>query len=117
MNKDHDLSDDFLADLQDIVDSSDINPKIDRGLFAENDMDISQDREMANDSGFGGFVVDTNSTTEGSVALLAGNNPEEFRNLDELCTDVMKMHGDEQNTRVRARRSLETEYEYSWTGI
>ena len=118
MDKDHDLSDDFLADLRDIVCSSGTNPKIDRGLF---DMDISrsthQKREMVNDSGFGGFEVDTNSMTEDPVALPAGNYPEDFRNLDKLCIDVMNMHRDEQNTPVRARRHLDTEYEFCWTGM
>ena len=121
MSKDDGLSENFMMELQVIAGSSDSNPNIDCGTFAENDMNISesahQDRDMANDPGFDGFEVDTNLMTEDPVSLPRGNYPKEFRNLDELCTDVMKMHGDEQNTRVRARRSVDTEYEYSWTGI
>lgn len=121
MGKDHDLSENFMTELQAIAGSSDSNLNVDCGNFADNDMNISgsahQDRDMANDPGFDGFEVDTNSMTEDPVSLPRGNYPKEFGNLDELCTDVMKMHGDEQNTRVRARRSVDTEYEYSWTGI
>lgn len=55
--------------------------------------------------------------TRDPVGPSVGNGPNESRNLDELCADLMNMHGDGYITQVGASHNTDTGYEFSWTGM
>ena len=122
MKKEEDVSDEFLGELRDVAGSLDNNsPKNDRGHFAEKDMEIPrnahEDREMTSVPSFGRLELEIDPGTESTVTMTAGNHPKELMNLDELCADLMKMHKDEDFTRVQERRNVDTNYEFAWTGM
>ena len=122
LKKEDDVSDEFLGELRDVAGNLDNNgPKNDRGHFAEKDMEIPrnahEDREMTSVPGFGRLELEIDPVTENAVAVPAGNLPKELMKLDELCADLMKMHKDEDFTRVQERRNVDTNYEFAWTGM
>ena len=106
MSKEEDLSEEFLGKLRGAVGDLDNNSP-DHRNFAEQDMNIPQnthkDRELANKGH--------------PVALPVGNQHTELMNLDELCADVMNMHRNDDITQVHERRDMDTDYEFSWTGM
>ena len=76
-----------------------------------------EDREMTSVPGFGRSELDIDPVTQTAVAVPAGIHLKELMNLDELCADVMKMHKDEDFTKVQERRNVDTNYEFAWTGM
>lgn len=112
-----DLSEGFFAELRDIASKSDgYKSEIDRGIFTGTNVDLFgstlQDRDMVDEPGFGGLGPEITSVIENPVAVPPRNNAEEFRNLNELCADVMHMHGVE-----NVRPGQHIDYEFSWTGM
>ena len=108
----------FLAELRDIAGNLDGNgQEIGGGMLMEDAMDLSpstlQVENLASHLGFRGLGITTSSVSQDPFAAPTEHHPEESRNLDELCADVMKMHGNEHDTLVQARR----DYEFSWTGM
>ena len=121
MKKEDDVSDEFLGELRDVVGNLDNSPKNDRGHSAEKDMEIPrnahEDREMTGVPGFGRLELEIDPVTDNAVVMPAGNHSKELMNLDELCADLMKMHKNEDFTRVQERRKVDTNYEFAWTGM
>ena len=122
MKKEEDVSDQFLGELRDVVGNLNNNsPKNDRGHFAEKDTEIPrnahEDREMTSVPGFGRSELDIDPVTQTAVPVPAGIHLKELMNLDELCADVMKMHKDEDFTKVQERCNVDTNYEFAWTGM
>lgn len=89
VNKEEDLNDECVAELGNIVGNLDSNsPKNDHSRF-----------------------------TQGPVAVPVRSRPNESRNLDELCADLMNMHGDGYINQVGASHNTDTGYEFGWTGM
>ena len=108
----------FLAELRDFAGILDGNgQEIGGGMLMEDAMDLSpstlQVENVAGHLGFSGLGISASSVSQDPFAAPTEHHPEEFRNLDELCADVMKMHGNENVNLVQARR----DYEFSWTGM
>ena len=59
---------------------------------------------------FGGAKMDIDSP----IAVPAA---EDAMNLDELCADLMNMHGDGRTSLVQGRGNIDTDYEFAWTGM
>ena len=116
------LSDDFLTELRDAAGSGDSNnPKTDGGISAGYNKDLPgsalQDRDMADETGFDS-LEESSSVAEVSVVIPARNRSEEFRHLDELCADVMQMHGDNESSSARTEeQERDVDYEFCWTGM
>ena len=96
MEKEEDVSDEFLGELRDVVGNLDNNsPKNDRRHFTEQNMEIPpnthEDREMTGVLGFGRSEFHTDPVTQNAVAAPAANHSEELMNLDKLCADVMQI--------------------------
>lgn len=120
MSQEEDVSDDFLAELRDVVGNLDNNldgngPEIDGDTLVENPEDVSrgghEDRDMDGDPDFGGLEMDIDSAVPGR------NHLEEFEDVNELCADVMRMHGDEAVSSVQAGDIMDIDYKFSWTGM
>lgn len=60
---------------------------------------------------------DHSRITRGPIASPLGSCPNESRNLDELCADLMNMHGDGCIKQVMASHDMDTDYEFGWTGM
>ncbi len=118
MTQEEDLDDNFLAELRDIAGSFDENgPGIGGDDSAGNTMNVSQNAyqlgDVARNSDFSGSEMDTSSVIEDSFMP----HSEDLSNLDELCADVMHMHGDEGVRPVQRDEDMEIGYEFSWTGM
>lgn len=115
------LSDAFFAELRDIAGMDSNDSKIESDTFVESVLDVSrsekEDRDMTGDKGFGGPDMDIDSVMEDPVAVPARDHQEEFGNLDELCADIMHMHGDKTISAVQAGHNMDIGYEFSWTGM
>ncbi|CAD6589678.1 MAG: hypothetical protein ASARMPRED_004166 [Alectoria sarmentosa] len=116
MSHEEDVSEDFLAELRDVVGILDGNgSKIDGDALMENPEDVSrgghEDRDRASDPDFGGLEMDIDS------AVPARNDLEEFEDVNELCADVMRMHGDEAVSSVQGGDIMDLDYKFSWTGM
>ena len=122
MTQEEDLGDNFLAELRDIAGNLDESgPGIGGDYSTGNTMNVSQNAyqlgDVARNSGFGGLEMDTSSVIEDSFAAPVMAHSEDFSNLDELCADVMHMHGDEGVRPVQMEEEMEIDYEFSWTGM
>ena len=121
--KEEDLSDNFLAELRDMVCSeSSRGPEMDGDTMAEDAMGVpkSDCQNMASNLPSNGPVFDTTSNVviKDVGAGPSRDHPKLSKNLlHELCADVLRMHGDEASNIELAANDMEIEYEYSWTGI
>ena len=104
--KEDDLSDTFMAELRDMA----VN--VNAGVPETNRQDEASNLAIDNPEKGG-----TDNVAEGDLAVLSRDPPEEFENVDELCADVMHMHGDQVMKSELVANKMEIEYEFGWTGM
>ena len=117
MSKEEDVSEEFLGQLKDVVGSSDRGTPANRHS-AKHNMVIRQNKDQDIDmtmttAAFGGAEMDIDSP----IAVPAADHLKDAINLDELCADLMNMHGDGHTSLVQKRGNIDTDYEFAWTGM
>ena len=118
MTQDEELSEDFFVELKDFANN--VDDEIGFGVLTKRAQDVSQNRHQdTNMTGLGGLQVQIDPVTEDPFTVPARNHLEESKFLDELCADVMHAHGDGALNSVTAEeeRSIQSSYEFAWTGM
>lgn len=115
--KEDDLSDTFMSELRDMAGNVNAGDKV-----FEDTLGVPETNRQDEASNLALLALDnpekdTENMVEVGLAVHSRDPPEEFENVDELCADVMHMHGDEVMNSELAANKMEMEYEFCWTGM
>lgn len=112
--KENDLSDAFMSELRGMAGNVNAGDNVFEDTLGVPET-IRQDE--ASNLAFDNPEKDTDNVVEGGLAVPSRDPPDEFENVDELCADVMHMHGNEVMNSELAANKMEMEYEFCWTGM
>lgn len=120
--REEDLTDRFIAELGYVarnVNSS--GPEMDGDTMAEDTMGWPESNfpDVGSNLPADGPELDNtgNTVIEEVPPVPSRSHPEQFENVDELCADVMHMHGDDASGSGSVAKGMEIDYEFSWTGM
>lgn len=120
--RENDMADGFFTELEYMAHKSNSSsPELDDETMAENTMGWPESvfpKAASNLPSDGQEMDNTDNTVIGDVPPLPSrSHPEQFENLDELCADVMHMHGDGASGSDSVAKGTKIDYEFGWTGM
>ena len=99
-------SEEFLAELRGMASPLDDNgPQMDGDGMGAQHLSSSGPR------------IDPDASIDNGLAVPSNGYSRELENVDELCSDVLRMHRNEDDDSGSAAEEMEIDYEFGWTGM